>query len=642
MEEDPDPRFVGYRGILENPPAPAPAPENNNPKVFQCISDYISNKNTKYYPNDGYKVHYVNGIPRYGTFSVIKYYQVTDVQQVKNLIKGTVGKIDKLVKEDGELVDGYGTVKGIRKTPLMIAVSFKGIDIEVVKALLENGANVNVKDLFYCSEMANKFTDDRPTLLKYAADNLAYMGQEIARGGILFNNVVNIKLCDNDNKSILAYIISNYNGYVDSVKELVYKVIEEDEENIGNYYDNLINQIGEVTLDDVEKCLMNTAEKGAQNCKYTQFLDRHIEKIRKYEIDYEELKKNIKRPEKTKDDRQAEFEKKQAEKDKTDLFVTAEARKLIYDFINKFLDHKDIVYIINQEWKDNNTIVSCLGLLLDFYKENESEITLKLIEKCLKKGADFSRVLYKIFDFDDPLKILTFLDTNVDVTVRLIVSRDETCGEKGGFRAPYDNFLTYTIIKKNIPVLEFILDKLDKLGDHDKVVNCILSPNYYNTTSITAAGKKINDDNESKELKEVLEEFLKKCMGYDRRILIHGLKYAVESNNLNLFNVCMRVNESNKEFESLSIVDITNLLKDMTIPVEIERAIKAVPGGEDANAAGQDFHDRIRIGYKRSGDAINQTPPMKPRTSYGAKKRRSNRLAPTRKRVVKRRSLKKK
>lgn len=431
-----------------------------NEKVFQCISEYISEKKNYYPPNDTYKVHYVNGIPRYSTsFSEIKikYYQVTNVEKVKNLIKVIVDEINKLVKE-GELVDGYGS--DLRKTPLMYAVSFKGIDIEVVQALLENGANVNVKNLFYSKE----FPRDRPTLLKYAADNLAYMGQEIARGGLLFTSPdVDIKLFDNENKSILAYILSNYNGYVESVKELVYNIIEKDKEKVDNFYDEEINKInkkfGKVTLKDIENCLMKTAEDGAELCEYTQFLESHIEKIRDDEIYNEELRNNIQKTKKTKVEYKAEYEKKEAEEKKKDFFVTAEARKLIYDFINKFLDHKDIVYIINQEWKDNNnTIVSCPGLLLDFYKEDKSDITLKLIEKCLKKGADFSRVLYKIFDFDDPLKILKILDTNVDVTVRLIVSRDDKmCGEKGGLCFPYDNFLTYTIIKKNITVLKFIL-----------------------------------------------------------------------------------------------------------------------------------------------------------------------------------------
>jgi hypothetical protein len=515
-----------------------------------------------------------------------------------------------LVKEEGELVDGYGSVLGgTRKTPLMLAVSFKGIDIEVVKALLENGANVNLKNLFYDSEMANKFTDDRPTLLIYAADNLAYMGQEIARGGVLFNNGVNIK-CDYYNKSILAYIISNYEKYVESVKEFVYKVIKEDEVNVGKYYDDAINKIGEVTLDGVEKCLMKTTNEGTPLCKYTQFLDNHIEKIRKYETRY------LDRKNETDEQILAEYNKKQDEEKKIDLFVTAEAKKLIYDFIDKFLDHKDIVYLINREWKDDNTIVSCLGLLLNFYKKDESEITLKLIEKCVKKGADVNRVLYKIFNFEDPSKILKILDTNVDVTVSLIVSRDDKmCGEKGGLCFPYDNFLTYTIIKQNIPVLEFILGKLDEL-DRDKVVNCILSPNSYNTTSITAAMDIIKNNK-----KVELENFLEKYMEYDDRILIHGLKYAVKSGNKEGFMIANRI---------ISTEGIEGLLKDMEIPENIKEVIDAAPGGIGAVAAKNNFENTKK----------------KQKTGFGAEKRRSNRrkvhLAPTRKRVVKRRSLKKK
>jgi hypothetical protein len=456
------------------------------------------------------------------------------------------------------------------------------------------------------------------------------MGQEIARGGVLFNNdrrkaskhtaepYVNIK-CDYYNKSILAYIISNYEKYVESVKEFVYKVIKEDEVNVGKYYDDAINKIGEVTLDGVEKCLMKTTEEGAPLCKYINLLDVHIEKIRKYETRY------LDRKNETDEQILAEYNKKQDEEKKIDLFVTAEAKKLIYDFIDKFLDHKDIVYLINREWKDDNTIVSCLGLLLNFYKKDESEITLKLIEKCVKKGADVNRVLYKIFNFEDPSKILKILDTNggVDVTASLIVSRVETSGEKGGFRAPYDNFLTYTIIKQNIPVLEFILGKLDELGDLDKVVNCILSQNYYNTTSITAAMDIIKNNK-----KVELENFLEKYMEYDDRILIHGLKYAVKSGNKEGFMIANRI---------ISTEGIEGLLKDMEIPENIKEVIDAAPGGKGAVSAG--------ISY-RSAEAANENANKKQKTKFGAEKRRSNRrkvhLAPTRKRVVKRRSLKKK
>jgi hypothetical protein len=280
------------------------------------------------------------------------------------------------------------------------------------------------------------------------------------------------------------------------------------------------------------------------------------------------------------------------------------------------LDHEDIVYLINREWKDDNTIVSCLGLLLNFYNEDNSEITLKLIEKFVQKGADVNRVLYKIVDVKDPLKILNILDTNrgVDVTVSLIVSRGEISGEKGGFRAPYDNFLTYTIIKQNIPVLEFILGKLDNL-DRDKVVNCILSPNSYNTTSITAAMDIIKND-ENVELEKFLEKYM-----HDERILIHGLKYAVKSDNLKVFMIVNRI---------ISNEDVTNLLEGMKIPDRIQEAINLAPGNIGAKAA--------EISYN-----ANKKPRI---TKFGAEKRRSNRrkvhLAPTRKLVVKRRSLKKK
>lgn len=629
----------------------------DNPKVFQCISNYILKKE-KYFPPAVSFLQYAKLPPLFRRKNTeIDYFGRITIndKEVEKLIKNTVSEINKFVKEDGELVDGYGYYDYGTMTPLMLAVTFKGIDIEVVEALLENGANVNLTDLRPMNPF--RLADDwiRKNLLIDAAENSAYMGQEIMRGGVLFTRPdVNIKLCDNKNKSILAYILSNYNGYVESVKELVYKVITEDEEKVSNIYVDLINEIGKeigkVTLDDVEKCLMNTAEKGAQLCIYSQFLDKHIKQIRKYEIDYEERKNNITKPEQT----DAEYEAEKEKENKIDLFVTAEARKLIYDFIDKFLDHEDIVYIINLEWKGD---VSCLGLLLDFYGKDNSDITLKLIEKCLKKGADVNKVLYKIFDFDDPLKILKILKIfntsgGVDVNTRILIQRP--CVEaiedrKKDFPRPHDNFLTYTLIKllstvhpdqkqsqlpSYIKVFQFILDKLGKLyelGDRDKVVNCILSPNYYNTTSITAAMHFFDDQDQNdslKELYEELENFLGTYMKYDRRILIHGFKYAVESGNINLFEMCMRV-------KSLSFDDITKLLEGMEILDSIQKVIDALPGGPDAINA--------KNSYKRNAEAQAESNKRK---RFGAEKRRSNRrkvqLAPTRKRVVKRRSLKKK
>ena len=167
-----------------------PAPENTNPKVFQCVSDYIDNRKTS-----------------------------TD----------TVSQINKLVN-DGELIDGYGYGPGYKRTPLMDAIIFKAIDIKVVKALLDNGANVNIEDLFgsekpsfmYSSDLS--YTTGQKTLLMYAAGNFAYMGQEIVKKSILFNRPdVDIKLLDYYGKSILSYILSNYEKYVESVKENVYK-----------------------------------------------------------------------------------------------------------------------------------------------------------------------------------------------------------------------------------------------------------------------------------------------------------------------------------------------------------------------------------------------------------------------------------
>lgn len=67
-------RLAAAMAFLANPRPSAPAPENNNPKVFQCISDYIYSKRTKYYPNDNYKVNYANEIPQYRTFSLINFW----------------------------------------------------------------------------------------------------------------------------------------------------------------------------------------------------------------------------------------------------------------------------------------------------------------------------------------------------------------------------------------------------------------------------------------------------------------------------------------------------------------------------------------------------------------------------------------
>ncbi len=632
----------------------------DNPKVFQCISNYILKKE-KYFPPAVSFLQYAKLPPLFRRKNTeIDYFERITIndKEVEKLIKNTVSEINKLVKEDGELVDGYGYYDYGTMTPLMLAVTFKGIDIEVDEALLENGANVNLTDLRPMNPF--RLADDwiRKNLLIDAAENSAYMGQEIMRGGVLFTRPdVNIKLCDNKNKSILAYIISNYNEYVESVKELVYKVIKEDEGNVGTTYVDLINKLEKVTLDDVEKCLMNTAEKGAQLCTYPQFLDKHIKQIRKYEIDYEERKNNITKPEQT----DAEYEAEKEKENKIDLFVTAEARKLIYDFIDKFLDHEDIVYIINLEWKGD---VSCLGLLLDFYGKDNSDITLKLIEKCLKKGADVNKVLYKIFDFDDPLKILKILKIfntsgGVDVNTRILIQRP--CVEaiedrKKDFPRPHDNFLTYTLIKllstvhpdqkqsqlpSYIKVFQFILDKLgklDELGDSDKVVNCILSPNYYNTTSITVAmhffdfdmyipaGPAGQDRDDSlNNLYEELENFLGTYMKYDRRILIHGFKYAVITDNVQMFQLAKRIDPNILE-TGLREGFITE--KDNV--GNIKEEISFEPGGIGANAAASSFESNAK----------------KQKTKFGAEKRRSNRrkvhLAPTRKRVVKRRSLKKK
>ena len=89
-------------------------------------------------------------------------------------------------------------------------------------------------------------------------------------------------------------------------------------------------------------------------------------------------------------------------------------------------------------------------------------------------------------------------------------------------------------------------------------------------------------------------------------------------------------------------IEIKGLLEGMVIPKNIQEAINAVPGGTGAKVA--------EIRYKRNAVAqaeSNNKEPKKPRIEkFGAKKRRSNRrkvqLAPTLKRVVKRRSLKKK
>ena len=275
-----------------------------------------------------------------------------------------------------------------------------------------------------------------------------------------------------------------------------------------------------------------------------------------------------------------------------DVFVTAEAKKLIIEFISKILDHKDIVYIINREWKSGKKTLTCLELLLDYYyKKDKSDMTLNLIKKCIEKGANVNRVLHKIFEFDNPLEILEILDTNygVDVTSRLICPRSARPNEIGGFTVPYDNFLTYTIIwreaksskdsfiKKNIPVLKFIVDKLDKL-DYDKVVNCILSPNYYNTTAITAAMDTLVDDKiESNESKKLLTDFIEKYM-QDERILRHGLKYAVKSDNLKAFNIANIIIHEGGSIDD-GIKAINSLLEGMEIPGSIRTAIDVAPGG---------------------------------------------------------------
>ena len=85
-------------------------------------------------------------------------------------------------------------------------------------------------------------------------------------------------------------------------------------------------------------------------------------------------------------------------------------------------------------------------------------------------------------------------------------------------------------------------------------------------------------------------------------------------------------------------IEIKGLLEGMNIPEHIQEVIDAAPGGPGAKVA--------EIRYKRNAEAqadeSNNKDPTKRKIKFGAKKRRSNRLAPTLKRVVKRRSLKKK
>ena len=546
-----------------------PAPENTNPKVFQCVSDYIDNRKTS-----------------------------TD----------TVSQIKKLVN-DGELIDGYGAPDGSYvTTPLMAAVHFEKIDIKVVKALLDNGANVNVES-------------GRKTLLMCAADNLAYMGQEIVKS-ILFNRPdVDIKLFDYDGKSILSYILSNYEKYVESVKENVYKLIKEDKKTVYEKYDKLLGDYKNITLDFIEKCLLDTKESAV--CNYSKFLDDHIKEIRRDEISFN---KTAWEPE----NRGTRQEKEK----QMDMFVKAEAKKLVTELIDKILDHKDIVYIINQEWRSDRTILTCLALLLDYYNKDKdkSTMTLNLIKKCIEKGANVNRVLHKIFEFDNPLEILKIFDKNgggVDVTARLICPRSARPNEIGGFTVPYDNFLTYTMIwreaksskdsfiKKNIPVLKFIVDKLDKL-DYDKVVNCILSPNYYNTTSITAAMDIIKNDMDNIKNDEIVElkNFLEKYM-QDERILRHGLKYAVKSDNLEAFNIANSIITITKITEGGSIDDgikaINDLLEGMEIPYSIQQAIDFAPGGPGAKAAG--------FSYRNTEAQLQAAAKKQKTTKYGSSRR---------------------
>ena len=597
-------RLATAQVFLANPPPPAPPPKNNNPKVFQCVSDYIS-----------------------------KNKQTDDTVSKNKQTDDTVSQINKLVN-DGELIDGYGApLGGYKITPLMYAVRFKDIDIKVVKALLDNGADVNIEDLFGSDKPLSdlSYTTGQKTSLMYAADNSAYMGQEIVKS-ILFNRPdVDIKLLDYYGKSILSYILSNYEKYVESVKKYVYKLIKEDEDNVNEHFDRLLIGVGneDITLELVEKCLLDTNNN--VNCEYMTFLDNHINKLRKEEINFINRRNNIK----TEQTNRGETREKQ---NQMDVFVTTEATKLVTEFIDKILDHKDIVYIINRPWKSGQTILTCLELILGFYKD-KSTMTLNLIQKCIKKGANVNRVLHKIFEFDNPLEILEILDTNdgVDVTARLIFPRSARPNEIGGFPVPYDNFLTYTIIwresiEKNIPVLKFIVDKLDKLDD-DKVVNCILSPNYYNTTSITAAMDIIKDKKIEK-----LEGFINKYMEYDDKILNHAFIYAVKSDNLKVFNIANSIITITEGIEG-GIKVINDLLEGMKlegmkIPDRIQKAIDAALGGPDAKAAG--------INYRSA--AQEQAAAKKQKTAKYGSSRRSYVKAPLAKTKKKprRRSHKKK
>ena len=49
--------YTNYLADLRRNP-PAPAPENNNQKVFKCVKEYIEEKSKKYYLNDD-NIHYV-------------------------------------------------------------------------------------------------------------------------------------------------------------------------------------------------------------------------------------------------------------------------------------------------------------------------------------------------------------------------------------------------------------------------------------------------------------------------------------------------------------------------------------------------------------------------------------------------------
>lgn len=132
-------------------------------------------------------------------------------------------------------------------------------------------------------------------------------------------------------------------------------------------------------------------------------------------------------------------------------------------------------------------------------------------------------------------------------------------------------------------------------------------------------------------------------MGYDERILIHGFKYAVKSGNLKMFMIANRIISSIDGSIDGSIDDSINvikgLLEGMAIPDNIKELIGLAPGGPGAKAAAKSFGSNAEAQEAESKD------PTKLK-KFGSEKRRSNRrkvqLAPTLKRVVKRRSLKKK